>query len=390
MYRPLETTPVRYRNVQSAAIDLLRFPLAVLVVIDHACPWTVAIPEASFPLLSATGLLNVFFILCSNVIGNLAVPCFFLISGFLFFRSMPGFDFRAWRARMKRRILHRMVPYMLWNLLPFAFCLLYGVLGFLRSGLPDSIPEDLRHADLYRILWEWGTWGGSVHNIFGIPICNSGPYNAPLWFMRDLFVMMFLSPVIYLIVRYLRLWGLALIFLCMDLHLSPDVPGLSAYAAFYFGAGAWFAVHKQSILAYALRMRSVLYTAIGPLLIGAVYFNCETTPEGIWIYPLFQLAGVFILFIIAARAVRKGFRPVRTLVSASFFVYAFHAVGLFPYRGSNLAIISRSLAGIFGYSPAGVFITYILSVILTVGICLGLYALLRRYLPRTARILTGR
>ncbi|MDE6311847.1 MAG: acyltransferase [Muribaculaceae bacterium] len=381
---------MRYANVQSAAIGLLRLPLAVLVVMHHACPDVVALADAPFPLLSSRGMLNAFCILCSNVIGLIAVACFFMISGFLFFQNIPRWNFTRWQGKMQRRGRTLALPYILWNLLPFAFCLLYGYLGYLRSGLPDSIPGDMRDANLYRILWDWARWGGEVKNIFGLPIYNSGPYDGPLWFMRDLLVVTALSPLIYVLVRYLRVWGLGLLFVCMYLHLWPQLPGFSAYSAFYFAAGACFAVHRRSIIAFALHMRPALYALALPMCLASVYFNCEATQVGLWIYPLFQLAGVFIMFILAARMVRRGHRPIKTLAPAAFFIYAFHSVALIPYRGTNLTIITNALRTLFGPTTAGIFATYVMSVILSVGISLTLYILLRCTLPRAARLLTGR
>ena len=77
--------------LQSQAIDLLRFPLAIAVIFIHMNPAVTPILTAEFPLLSGHGILNIIQIALSRVLSSVAVPCFFLISGFLFFNN-----FREW------------------------------------------------------------------------------------------------------------------------------------------------------------------------------------------------------------------------------------------------------------------------------------------------------
>lgn len=72
-------------KLQSATIDLLRFPMAVAVVMIHMNPHVMPLGEADFPLLSGDGLYNVVALGISHVLSRIAVPVFFLISGLLFF-----------------------------------------------------------------------------------------------------------------------------------------------------------------------------------------------------------------------------------------------------------------------------------------------------------------
>ncbi len=71
--------------LQSRTIDLLRFPMAVMVVFIHMNPVVVKWADADFSLISGNGLYNLLGILISNILTHMAVPTFFLISGFLFF-----------------------------------------------------------------------------------------------------------------------------------------------------------------------------------------------------------------------------------------------------------------------------------------------------------------
>ncbi|MDE6277276.1 MAG: acyltransferase [Muribaculaceae bacterium] len=382
---------LRYENVESAAIDLLRFPMAVLVVVNHSCPSLVPMSEADFPLLSGEGIFTYISCLIAYVIGRVAVPTFFMISGYLFFRNIPLFNARSFAKKMKGRLRTRIIPYVLWNILPFGICLLYATIGMIyNNGNPESIPDNLRHATFWGIIWDINIWGDNT-NFFGLPTPNCAPYNAPLWFMRDLIVSMALSPLVYLIVRRLPFTGLAFLFASMYLHLWPFVPGLGAYAMFYYTLGAYFAIRRKSIVAFAIRFKvPVLILAI-VLALFCAWFNGAGTPTGEAVFPFFQLFAVFSFFLIAAEAVKRGHRPFRSLIPACFFLYALHAAPLFAYRGWPAKIINQFYIYLFGTSsPAAQAITFFLTATTTIIFCLGVYVILHRTLPRVARVLTGR
>ena len=80
----MDNKHIEYNNIISRTIDVLRFPLAVMVVFIHVNPSTTSVSNTDFSILSAHGIYNISGILFSNIITHLAVPTFFLISGYLF------------------------------------------------------------------------------------------------------------------------------------------------------------------------------------------------------------------------------------------------------------------------------------------------------------------
>lgn len=74
---------------QSASIDLLRFPLAILVIFVHMGVTPEYLNTADFPLISAQGIYNLVTLAISKL-DRIAVPAFFLISGYLFLISKNG------------------------------------------------------------------------------------------------------------------------------------------------------------------------------------------------------------------------------------------------------------------------------------------------------------
>lgn len=62
--------PESIHELQSASFDLLRFPMALLVVYAHMSPVTTPPLEAHFSVLSWQGLCNILYISISHVIAH--------------------------------------------------------------------------------------------------------------------------------------------------------------------------------------------------------------------------------------------------------------------------------------------------------------------------------
>lgn len=107
-------------------LDLLKIILAIIVVMRHACQ--------SF--LEPNSL---FYILIVNIISPCAVPCFFIISGFLFFEI--GSDIR-------KQIFRLFVLYAVWSIIYFPLFLLIHR----NSGIVDSLKEFIFIGSYYH-LW---------------------------------------------------------------------------------------------------------------------------------------------------------------------------------------------------------------------------------------------
>ena len=82
----------------SKVIDSLRFPMAVLVVLIHS-------------YMTGVGLVGK---LLYDVITRVAVPTFFLISGFLFYKRLEQWKWDVWKIKVKKRVWTLVVPYFVW------------------------------------------------------------------------------------------------------------------------------------------------------------------------------------------------------------------------------------------------------------------------------------
>lgn len=97
---------------QSRILDKLRFPLACMVVVIH-CKinqggWV--LPQWSN--FTYSDLSVVIQILFSTILSGIAVPMFYLMSGYFFFYKIDVFDSNVYRAKLKKRISTLLVPYL--------------------------------------------------------------------------------------------------------------------------------------------------------------------------------------------------------------------------------------------------------------------------------------
>ncbi|MEG1686066.1 MAG: acyltransferase family protein, partial [Bacteroides sp.] len=175
-------------ELQSKVITFLRFPLIVGVVLIHASFRSLVLngmnmlnPE-DFPYY--TGTINLF----ADVLARTTVPLLFFFSGFLFFYK-SDFTFSSYGNKIKKRGKTLLIPYLFWNL-EVIFIL------FLTSLI---FPHLMSGAHLLIQNYTFVDWINSFYAIdLGRPICMQ------LWFLRDLMVVMIFSPIIFLLLKYLR------------------------------------------------------------------------------------------------------------------------------------------------------------------------------------------
>lgn len=98
-------------QITSNTITAIRFPLIVAVVllhtyiIDRPIGGTVFVPAGEYPAF------DLFEHLYRGELGNVAVPLYFFISGFLFFYGLKNFDWGKLRKKLGRRVHSLVIPF---------------------------------------------------------------------------------------------------------------------------------------------------------------------------------------------------------------------------------------------------------------------------------------
>lgn len=169
----------------SKAITWIRFPLAVLVVYLHSRPEIIG---AGANLENMPILFNLTNLISGNIT-RIAVPAFFFISGYLFFLNMDRWNWKHYAEKLRRRVHTLVVPFLIWNLLVFA---LYFCIQTFAPSLIHNEHELIKNYGIQEYLSAFG------FNLYDKPICYQ------LWFVRDLIVLVLLSPLVYAIIANMK------------------------------------------------------------------------------------------------------------------------------------------------------------------------------------------
>lgn len=380
----------------SVTIRLLRLPLALSVVFIH-----VGI-RASGSEIDFTGMdgMNVFrLVICvvTNQLAGLAVPLFFMISGFLFFQHYtacrtPGERLGFYKSKLRSRLRTLLVPYAVFNAL--------AVAGLMTAHMAQG--HSLTHSiDTYLGDTKWisNFWDihatGSITNILGISKPIAYPADSPLWFVRDLMVTILMSPAIGLAIRRLKRWWLAVMLALALTGIWIPLAGFGATSCLYFSIGAWFAISATQISRFTSRHSRLILPLAAATLVADIAGDGSAADK--YIHIAFILAGMLAVFHLAALSTTQS--AVSRLLAkeerhpfagqAAFFVFAVHTLPL-VYWGTRPVEWCKQL--LWTNSHNGLICTaqYLSIALLAFALCLGAYGLLRLICPRLLTLLLGR
>ena len=164
-------------SLTSSTISALRFPLTVGVVFIHfnVLSDNLAVRGTGNAEHFPTWLVCMFN-LFSEVLPRIAVPLFFIISGYLFFRS--GFMIRTYTDKLRRRVRTLLVPYILWNLLYLIRTAFRDIPAF--SGLShDTAQANWSLSAVLACFWD------KSRGVFPVPASSYiYPQDFPLWYVH--------------------------------------------------------------------------------------------------------------------------------------------------------------------------------------------------------------
>lgn len=370
-------------EAQSQTIDLLRFPLAVMVIYSHiAIEAPVPAQLGATPPLSAADLHYILELILTDLLTK--VPVFYFISGLLFFLTMRQWSWLGYKKKMRRRLQALLIPYLMWNITTF---FIFVAVQILLKGEPLSYAWAMFAEQNWHVVWDCNEWGTDRVNWLGGSLRTTGPFDTPLWFLRDLMVVSALSPLIYCFIRRTRIYGMALLSLAYISRIWPVATGFSVTAVFFFSLGAYFAINGINVIHFVQRTKYVVIVSFLALLAACIAYNGEHTVIGQNIYPFFAIATVFVSFYAASVFVtRWNVKANKFLVSSCFFVYAFHD----SPTGNPLGISNTVLHFVIpGSSALENAVCYLLSPFLAAAICVFILLLLKKFTPRLAKLYSG-
>ena len=277
----------------SHTITRLRLPLAFCIILIHL-NMGVSGTQIGWGSLSTLDVWRIFACVSINELAAIAVPLFFLISGFLFFYHAE-WSAATWLAKMRRRVRSLLVPYVL-------FCLLAVVSLIINNVQDGHTLSQALHAHLADGKWLHNFWDihttGHNTNLLGITKPISYPVVIPLWFIRDLMVIVLMTPLIHWAIRRLRLGWIAIMLALSLTGVWIPLVGFSPTSCLYFSIGAWFSISGKSMADGLQHWRSPLLMAALPLL--ALDILADGTAADRYVHFIFLLMAVPATYALAA------------------------------------------------------------------------------------------
>lgn len=378
-------------DLRSQSLDLLRFPLAVVIVIIHTFNTNgftlqgTSISVDNMPLFKE---INYFI---DGFIRGQSVPIYFFISGFVFFLGVE-LTKETYIRKLRNRMNTLLIPYIIWNIIPVLLAL-FKRLPCFSSFFPNIHKVQLDFS-LSAILNNF--WDASKHGIFIQPELTTSaneivtnniyPIDVPLWFVRDLMIVVLCTPVLYWLLKRTRyyfvlalgtLW-FALVYWDLG-HINQLIT-----AFFFFTWGAYMSVNKKDMLQEFGRFFNasiLLYPSLALLYVLSVHCFPEASAT---IKRLNVFVGLFFAYNVAAWLLKRNVCKVSPfLASSSFFIYVAHT------------LICGDLVKLFFFifrptSEWGMLLIYTSAVVVTITSLLLVFYLLRRYAPSFLKVIAGR
>lgn len=341
----------------SSRINLMRIILISGIVFVHV-PHN---PETS-PFLGVYGFFDWLRVFLGDALFRIGVPCLSAISGYLLFRKgMQAFDYSATVKSKARTVL---LPFLLWNGALFATVLLVQ-----RFGVGVGYFPDLWNATPREMI----SHGVAVEEL---------PVNVPLYFLRDLFVCIVLSPVLAFFVRRFALPTLAVLLI---VAAWPDVTLFIVQKKsilFSFTLGIALALHKVDLKMldpHAVKITVAVFAAAAVLATALYFTGPEFTFELNLLRNLLAVFGAMGLWATSSLLIRsRAGKRLSETGSLSFWIFCAH----YPLLVIMWMVWNR---GGPDFYPA----FYIGAVLLSFIILIISNATVRSKLPALYAVLTG-
>jgi fucose 4-O-acetylase-like acetyltransferase len=355
-------------SIESRVLAWMRFPLVAMIVLIHT-RYTKEPMEIAYYL----GRLL-------EGISQIAVPAFFFVSGYLFFAKYNKFGWCEYKEVVKRKFWTLAVPYLLWTIMIYyPYNLMCG---------DDVLGKEygwMHH--LYHVFWS-GDAARVETSIFGYKFSTlSVPIGlGVLWFVRDLMVVMALSPIFWWIIRRLKMWSVLVFLLPYLLHIGVPLPiqGFGFVALCFFPFGAVFSICGRSMIDIVRRYGNIILSWYLLLLIIGFILDIISLNKPMLLSQSIIIFGIGAMFYVSylATMYSSSAQKVCLLGEASFFIYIVHATPFFNFLGH----INDYLYNGTWWGPL---VAYVFTWGFRILVCTSLYFAMKKSCPKLLSVLVG-
>lgn len=331
-------------------ITYLNVILTIMIVLLHS--------DCSY-MLDNQAYISIGVFRALNTIYDLAVPSFFIISAYLFYININ--DLKAqYLSKIGGRISSLIIPYFIYS---FLWMFMYTLLGLL-PGIGDMIPDSAINSSL-------------TENVIAFLRAD---YDPPIWYLRTLFGLQLISPLIYIIIQKGKWIGLVCSIVIWVLN-CVILPGYSTMLFWLpvFIIGVWWALYLDEMCCMIEKMSwKLLVVLIALLYVMAVMFSAENQSNAI--YYTWRTAGSCLILLCLSKVEMLNKKKLH-FAKCTFFVFMVH----YPI----IQMIKRLLSKIITVDSLTVWLVYVLTALIGLLICIMMGYIIKRIIPGFWRILNG-
>ena len=337
----------------SKKIKILSFVTMIMVLYIHSFNFTLY-PLNILPNSSYSFQIQNFF---SFYICRIAVPFFFILSGYLFLKDI-NLNAQIYVEKLKNRINSLLIPYIVWVFLWTFFFVIISQLPFLKNYI--NAPFSIFNFSIY-----------IVFDIFKSPICYQ------FWFIRDLFFLVLIIPFLNFILKRTPILFLLLLFVNL-VYFKMDLLFFQLQSVFYFSIGLYLALNTKEL---TFNTFSINYKWIGILWVLCYFF----IPNPIINYtvPFTVFMGIIFIWKLYDVINQENllFKYFYHSSNYSFFLFAFHEPLQVSLKKIGFAILGKNeFVGL---------ILYLIIPIIVFFISINIGKILQKMNPKVYGILTG-
>ena len=351
----------------SRKITIVSLLAMIIVIYMHSFNFTMINTSEGLEVLN-NGMwnFNIFFQnFISDGIGKIAVPLFFIISGFLFFKN---FDMDTYRNKVYKRMFTLFVPYVFWSsFVVMIFFILQSIPGLTQFFNRDLI-KDLPFQNILYIIF-------------------IDPKNYPLWFLRDLIALVVISPILFYFVKNFRvIYFTILLLLWFSNNFNFNFPYFTSEPLLFFSFGAYLVLVNQDLLIKKASNRQLVLIAI----MYFVILICKTILSS-----FFYTNNDFVISLLSHISVLVGIPFLwlltdyylvenKILYFLSTFTFLFYV-----FQEPVITILKKLGFVILGKNAYSSLSLYILIPVFTILFLILLGAIMQKYIPKISKIITG-
>ena len=292
---------------------------------------------------------------------QVTVPMFFTLSGMLFFRNYSPEDYFK---KLKKRFHSLVIPYLSWNVITVIFAAV--TTAFLSQYFAGRKP------------FEW-----SLSSVF-LGVFHH-KYNLPFWFIFSLIYFVICTPVVDLLTRNKYVSPLliaGMLLLNVPEILVPRPVFSTPNTLIYYLVGAYIGRHWIEVFAKKVSKKiSLLGLA---LIVIAIASECALAAGKYGAYEEIMRVVNRVVYVLGVWWFADLFVErirVRPFMYHSFMIFAMHVdVG---------AVVAKLIYMALPKSAAFAYVSFAITVVLTLLIIEGISVLLKKYCGRLYGVLTG-